>query len=120
MGKDDYNCKYCNVKVVLLKSGDICCTDCGLLYKIIFTFNAPWVCQAFTSFVLTSSFHKFLSPVTALTFARILSCAIKKEARIFALISCIIHHIMVILNLRLILWYFFIYNIYMKMYHIFF
>ena len=39
MSKDDYNCKYCNVKVVLLKSGDICCPECGLLYKIIFDVN---------------------------------------------------------------------------------
>ena len=39
VSKDDYNCKYCNVKVVLLKSGDICCPECGLLYKIIFDTN---------------------------------------------------------------------------------
>lgn len=39
VSKDDYNCKYCNVKVVLLKSDDICCPECGLLYKIIFDTN---------------------------------------------------------------------------------
>lgn len=39
MSKDDYNCKYCNVKVVLLNSGVICCPECGLLYKIIFDAN---------------------------------------------------------------------------------
>ena len=39
MSKDDYNCKYCNVKVVLLNSGVICFPECGLLYKIIFDAN---------------------------------------------------------------------------------
>lgn len=39
VSKDDYNCKYCNVKVVLLKSGDICCPECGLVHKIIYDAN---------------------------------------------------------------------------------
>ncbi len=39
MSKDDYNCKYCNVKVVLLNSGVICCPECGLVHKIIYDAN---------------------------------------------------------------------------------
>nr|DAY82940.1 MAG TPA: DNA-directed RNA polymerase II subunit [Caudoviricetes sp.] len=37
--RDNYNCKYCNVKVVLLPSGTICCPSCGLVHKIIFDAN---------------------------------------------------------------------------------
>lgn len=38
INRDDFNCKYCNVKLTVINN-DIVCNSCGLLYEVKYSKN---------------------------------------------------------------------------------